>query len=620
MTKSLGLFLGLVFFSVFNVFGSIDSAALKINNYKKNDTIKVEMMVDYCVANTFSVSDQMLTYANQAYKLSKQLNYKIGEIRALNCLGNYYYQQAIYDKAISFYTKALTLAEQQDDIKNIVIGKSNLASLYTRNKQPDKALKMFKDADSVLVKSGASFSQNRAAILTNTGALYSSIGQHLQAINLHTKVLQICEKLNIPFGIALAKSNIGEEYVYLKNYNAAISYLQPALAVCLANNLNNLVSNVYKNLGRAYELKKDNTKALFYFNKAVLIAKQTNNQNTLLTASQKLHEIYAFNGDFKNAYQFALLFLNVNDSINGNVKQKAIAEINTKYETEKKEATIKALSQNKQIAELKSKQKNIFIFSLIGAFITIALLGYFLFSRYKINKKNELLNAKLLAAEKLLASEKKVTDSELKALKSQMNPHFIFNALNGIQQQFMYGDKLVANEQMSNFTYLTRQILEVSGKKNITLSTEIEIITKYLELEKMRFQKDFVYDITVHSNIDDEYLRLPPMLLQPFIENSIKHGLLHKEGLKTLHINFELSDNEEYLLVKITDNGIGRKKSEEIKSQQILQHNSFSSEAISQRLQLIAKNNTDELMVYTDLFNKEKQPSGTQLLVKIYLG
>ncbi|MFC5283316.1 tetratricopeptide repeat-containing sensor histidine kinase [Pedobacter alpinus] len=620
MTKSLSLYLCLVLISVFNVFGNIDSAALKIDNYKKNDTIKVEMMVDYCVANTFSISDQMLTYATQAFKLSKQLNYKIGEIRALNCLGNYYYQQAIYDKAISFYTKALTLAEKKADIKNIVIGKSNLASLYTRNKQPDKALKMFKDADSLLVKSGESFSQNRAAILTNTGALYSSIGQHLQAINLHTKVLQICEKLNIPFGIALAKSNIGEEYVYLKNYNAAIGYLQPALAVCLAHNLNNLVSNVYKNLGRAYELKKDNTKALFYFNKAVLIAKQTNNQNTLLTASQKLHEIYAIKGDFKNAYQLALLFLNVNDSINGNVKQKAIAEINTKYETEKKEATIKALSQNKQIAELKSKQKNILIFSLIGAFITIALLGYFLFSRYKINKKNELLNAKLLAAEKLLASEKKVTDSEIKALKSQMNPHFIFNALNGIQQQFMYGDKLVANEQMSNFTYLTRQILEVSGKKNITLSTEIEIITKYLELEKMRFQKDFFYDITVYPNIDDEYLRLPPMLLQPFIENSIKHGLMHKEGLKKLHINFELSDNEEYLLVKITDNGIGRKKSEEIKSQQILQHNSFSSEAISQRLQLIAKNNTDDLMVYIDLFNDEKQSSGTQLLVKIYLG
>lgn len=113
-----------------------------------------------------------------------------------------------------------------------------------------------------------------------------------------------------------------------------------------------------------------------------------------------------------------------------------------------------------------------------------------------------------------------------------MNPHFIFNALNSIHVQFMYGDKLVANEQLNNFTYLTRQILEVSGKKQIAISDEVDILTKYLELEKLRFQKDFTYTISIAENIDEDYHIIPPMLIQPIVENSLKHDLMHKKGAK----------------------------------------------------------------------------------------
>jgi tetratricopeptide (TPR) repeat protein len=600
-------------------FQTIDSAALKINNYKKQDTIKVEMLIDYCVSNTFSVSKQMLDYANQAYQLSKKLNYNLGQIRALNCTGNYYYQQAKYDVAIKYYTQAMALAEKLNDNKNIVIGKSNLASIYSRTKQPQKALKMFTDADSILVSSGAEASQNRAAILTNTGMVYSSIGQHQQAVKLHLKVLEISQKLNIPFGIAISKSNIGEEYVYLNKPSTAIIYLEEAKQVCLKNSFTNLLPSVYKGLGKAFEIKNDYTLSVFYLEKAIEISKETNNQNSLLSANQKLYQIYAKNGDFKNAFLTSLSFMSVNDSINGIEKQKTIADINAKYETEKKEAEIEDLNQKKKITDLQSTQKNTLIYSLIAIFITLVIITYVLFSRYKIKQNNQRLNTQLRESEKLLEVQRKVKESELKALKSQMNPHFIFNALNGIQHQFMYGDKFIANEQMSNFTYLTRQILEASGKKSIALSAEIDIITKYLELEKMRFSDDFNYQITINPNIDEEYLKIPPMLLQPFVENSIKHGLLHKSGLKELTIDFQLSPDESQLHVLIIDNGVGRAKSAEIKKQQTIQHNSFSSEAIEQRLALISNQNQEEFIHYTDLFDKNNLPSGTQLLVKIPL-
>jgi sensor histidine kinase YesM len=181
----------------------------------------------------------------------------------------------------------------------------------------------------------------------------------------------------------------------------------------------------------------------------------------------------------------------------------------------------------------------------------------------------------------------------------------------------MYGDKVIANEQMGNFTYLTRQILAVSGKKKIPLSTEVDILTKYLELEKMRFDTDFTYSITIDDSIDDEYTELPPMLIQPFVENSIKHGLLHKKGEKNVCINFTLDANEEFLICTVEDNGIGRKKSEAIKSNK--SHNSFSTDSVAQRLQMISDEKANEVLNYIDLEDENGNAIGTRVILKIYL-
>ncbi len=439
-----------------------DSLLKSIANYKKQDTNRVNLLVDYCIAKIFTGDKQALKYAKEACELAKKLNFANGETAALNCLGNFYYQQAIYDKAVVYYTQALRLAEKKNNNKNIVIGKSNLASLYTRIGQQQKALKAFREADAILMKMGAGLSQNRAAILTNMGAAYSSLGDHQKAVVYHKKVLNICEKLNISYGIVLARGNIGEELNALGQYKEALTYLIPSIEIAKENGFSKLLGGSYRSIGQAYLKLNQPQNAVKYLKDALQIAQKDNDQNTLLKINKNLLEVYEKQGDFKNAYQATLAYMAVNDSIYGKEKQQIIAEVSTKYETEKKEATIRNLNQKQKIAELESAKKNIYIYSIIGAFLGIAAIAYFLFSRYKIKQKNHLLQTKLAEAEKLLLAEKKVTESELKALKSQMNPHFIFNALNSIQEQFVYGDKLVANEQLRNFTYLTRQILDVS--------------------------------------------------------------------------------------------------------------------------------------------------------------
>lgn len=590
----------------------------KIESYTQKDTTKVEMMIDFCVNNVFSNDKKNLVLAQRALHLSKELNYVLGEIRALNCMGNYYYQQAIYDKAIAFYTAAIKIAEKNKDDKNIIIGKSNLASLYTRTNEIPKALQLFHEIDKRLIKTGYEFSQNRAAVLTNMGLAYSSVNQHTEAIRCHQITLEICTKKNLVFGIALAESNIGDELIKSNRYSEALNHLILSKKESEKNGFDNFLGQIYKNLAEVHWQQKRQDSAVFYLNKSIAVSEKINDQNALLLANDLLHRYHANQNNYKMAYQTLLNFNSVNQNIFNKEKQNSIAEISTKYETEKKEAQIKALSQQKKIADLESQKQKSITIAITLFLLSLLIIGYLLFKRYKANQKNELLKVSLEETEKTLKAEKKAAESELKALKSQMNPHFIFNALNSIQEQFMFGDKLLANEQMGNFTTLTRQILTVSGKKKISLATEVDILTKYLELEKMRFDSDFTYHIKIAENIDDEYTKLPPMLIQPFVENSIKHGLLHKKGLKELHLTFALNDDETFLICTIQDNGIGRAQSKAI--QQKNKHNSFSTSAIAQRLELLYGGaNMENLLQYKDLTDENGNPTGTVAILQIYL-
>ena len=233
-------------------------------------------------------------------------------------------------------------------------------------------------------------------------------------------------------------------------------------------------------------------------------------------------------------------------------------------------------------------------------------------------EKKELELSALKIKQQELELEKR--DSELAALKSQMNPHFIFNALNSIQELYTIGDKKIANEQMGNFSSLTRKILDVSGKQKITLAEEIEILTKYLELESMRFEMDFAYTVSFDEKIDEDYLQLPPMLIQPFIENSIKHGLLHKKGMKKLSISFEVNDAEDILLCTIIDNGIGRDASAQINKNRVASHVSFASAATQKRLELLNKDKEKRVaVVFEDVIDEQQQIAGTKVILQIPL-
>ena len=201
--------------------------------------------------------------------------------------------------------------------------------------------------------------------------------------------------------------------------------------------------------------------------------------------------------------------------------------------------------------------------------------------------------------------------SRLTAIQSQMNPHFIFNALNSIQDLVLQGDIDNSYTFITKFANLVRRTLNYSDKDFIEFEQEMELLKLYLSLEKLRFKHDFEYTIDT-QDIDD--IQVPPMLIQPFVENALIHGLIHREGPKQLDIRFELGET---LICTVQDNGVGREKSREIKARQSAAEESFSGAAIRKRFAILRAHFEGELgFEYEDLM-ENGQASGTKVTLHI---
>ncbi|NOQ73862.1 MAG: hypothetical protein GQ574_17780 [Crocinitomix sp.] len=209
------------------------------------------------------------------------------------------------------------------------------------------------------------------------------------------------------------------------------------------------------------------------------------------------------------------------------------------------------------------------------------------------------------------AVEQKLAKFQLATLKSQMNPHFLFNSLTSIQDLILQEKKEGAYKYISKFALLVRKILNQSDAEFIDMEEEVALLNVYLELEQLRFKKDFDYTIE-YGDIED--IEIPPMLIQPIVENAIKHGLLHKKGQKNLRILFE--QKQAIIICRVIDNGIGRKKALEIKERQMNQNRSFALNSIEKRMELLKEVYTEDLGVeYLDI-EESGEAKGTEVIIK----
>jgi len=246
--------------------------------------------------------------------------------------------------------------------------------------------------------------------------------------------------------------------------------------------------------------------------------------------------------------------------------------------------------------------RTLWFYLIVGSVIGFLLISLYFYQIHRIDKRNKEKLEKQRIQTDLL-------ESELKALRSQMNPHFIFNSLNSIQDLILQQDTDASYDYIVLFADLVRSTLNYSNKDFISIDKELEFLEVYLSLEKLRFEEDFNYEISIKGsrNVD-----VPSLIVQPFIENALVHGLLHKDGQKKLDIEFEYSDK---LTCTVTDNGVGRARAKEIQERRGNHHESFALDAIDKRLSILSEQHGKDVgYVVHDLYDGET-PTGTKVVI-----
>jgi hypothetical protein len=253
-------------------------------------------------------------------------------------------------------------------------------------------------------------------------------------------------------------------------------------------------------------------------------------------------------------------------------------------------------------------------FRIVALFTLVAII--YAIIRRRLHQK---FQSKLKVSEKerqLADLQQQKTELEMQALLAQMNPHFIFNSLNSINRFILQNNKAQASEYLTKFSKLVRMILQNSQALLITLESELQALKLYLDLEALRFEHHFTYEISVPKDMDIEILKVPPLIIQPYVENAIWHGLMHKE--EKGHLEVELYQEEEILCCKITDDGIGRKQAALFASKSATRHKSMGLKITADRIAMLQRLNGNELPVtINDLVNADGSAAGTKVVIKI---
>jgi len=264
------------------------------------------------------------------------------------------------------------------------------------------------------------------------------------------------------------------------------------------------------------------------------------------------------------------------------------------------------------VIDSENSQRNFFTPKHLSLMTTISILTANQIQRILAEEEKQ------KAEIEVLQNKQKATESRLQSLRLQMNPHFLFNALNSIQQMILANEEMVATRYLSRFSKLLRSILIHSDKEMISLKEELDILKLYVELESVRFKEAFSYQIDCDEDIDVDEVKIPTLLIQPFVENAIWHGLMHKEGMRNLKISF--ADQGDVIQCIVEDNGIGRQKAKEMKisTGSDKKHTSKGIEVSMERLKTMKKNGGPPgTMHIHDLVDAQGNPTGTRIEINL---
>lgn len=544
---------------------------------------------------------EAINYYDNAIVQKIQIDDKKGIAIAYNNIGNVYLHTSEYQKAIQSYEKALNLFKEINFLRGIGSCYNNIAIIYEewanntkRNELNESALLYYEEARELFEQ--LNDSHQLANTLANIGNIYSIKTKYDSAIIYYKEALQIREEIDDVKGLIQIYINIGYTLIYKEDYDNAQVNLARALELKSEIDVSYESALILNKLGLVSIRLGKYKDAIDYCKRSNEIAIPLNFKDGIKSNYQQLSESYDSLKDISESYKYYKKFVAIKDSLFNTEMHEQLAELTTKYETEKKEQQI--IIQNNKI----EKNRLLIIIITISSFFLI-LISIAIIISIRIRQRS---NIQKLENQLVIVTQQ--------ALASQMNPHFIFNTLNSIQYFILENNQRESNKYLTKFSNLMRLTLDNSQHIAISIKKELEALNLYLELEALRFEERFEYNI----NIDEELLdyKIPTLIIQPYIENAIWHGLLHKKEKGKIDIDLNLNDN--YLICVVEDNGIGRKEAQKIKEKKNNTHKSLGTKITEKRLELINALHGHEMNVkYEDLFNGKGESAGTRVKIMI---
>ena len=573
---------------------------------------------------------------------SAMANYYVGESYALNMLGIVYRDYAEYDKAIRLHQMALNTAVKNNNTEFQIYSLAMLSTVYRQTVAIPSALDCAQTAINLAetieqpnddIKRSLNYSLNSIghiyrtlgefdlaianfrksialeAELGNIRALatnYKDIGECLEAIGELEEALENYEKslaLNEKVGSSRihVESNLGlaHTYVHQGKTEEALDIFENILEISEDLGDMKIISEIHLNIGWAQIQNNNIEEAHSHLNKGLEIAKKYNLITEMEEAYSFLADLWETQDDFKKSKEFFRKARQVEDSISNDRNKRYVADLITRSETDKKNNQIQVLAKENEIINLKLRrnQNTLLVSALLVCLFTLLL--YILYRQTQ------------------LKADKKLLTLEQSMLRSQMNPHFLFNSLNSIKHYIINNEQKNAVQYLNKFSKLVRKILESSSAREIPLSEELETVALYMNIENIRFSNEINFKMIVDEGIDTHIIKIPSLILQPFLENALWHGLSSKEGEKSIVL--QISKGKKGLInIAITDNGVGREMAKKLKDNKVLKRKSVGISITKERLANFSKDyqNNFELEIH-DLFDSRGEASGTRVILNI---
>ncbi|WP_298520690.1 tetratricopeptide repeat protein [uncultured Kordia sp.] len=574
----------------------------KEKKYLEGESYTLNAIGEYC-RNT-SQYDKAILFHDKALTKAQEAENKQLHVRSLNMLGVVYRRLEDIRKALDYHQEALVLAESIEERtkvvkKSIAVSLNSMGNIYLALEQYDLAIQRFQK--SMKIEKSVDNKLGLAINYHNIGYAKEATGDLEGALVDYRESLRYNNEIDSDLGRLICNSTIGRIYIQQEKYQEAVKIITKALKIGEGLRDNFHLSGVYLNLGWVYLELKNYKLAEKFLNEGLELSKEFNLKSAVAEAYMHLSTLSQRQGEFEEALSYREQSYELNEKIRNDQNFRYVNDLIVKNDQERYSQKIENLEkENATVKETLQRNKNIWVTSSV----VLAFLAIMIYILYR---------------QRLLNNEKKILTLEQDMLRSQMNPHFVFNSLNSIKQYIISNEQKNAVHYLNKFAKLIRKILDASRVKVVSLSDELETMDLYMSIENIRFSNEINFEVLVDESINLEQIKIPSLVLQPFLENALWHGLSSKKGEKNIKLSVSKTQGD-FVTIAIEDNGIGREAAQKIAANKIVKRKSIGITLTKNRLTNFVKGFKNSFTIhFMDLKDQYENPRGTEVVLNIPL-